>query len=140
MPFYEYECQSCKYYVEVMQKITDAPLKKCPSCGRMTLRKLVSAPAFRLKGGGWYETDFKSAQERKRNLAGAERESRGAERPAAPEAGATPPAAKAAESAPAAKPAAPSGAAAPARKPARRTAASRPKARAPKSAAKRRPR
>ena len=140
MPFYEYECQSCKYYVEVMQKITDAPLRKCPSCGRMTLRKLVSAPAFRLKGGGWYETDFKSAQESKRNLAGAEREPSGAERTVTPAAGVTPPAAKPAESAPAAKSAAPSGAAAPARKLARRAGASRPKTRDPKPAAKRRSR
>ncbi|HTY92530.1 MAG TPA: zinc ribbon domain-containing protein [Steroidobacteraceae bacterium] len=70
MPFYEYECASCKFYTEVMQKITDAPLKKCPSCGKGTLRKLVSAPVFRLKGGGWYETDFKSDKEAKRNLAG----------------------------------------------------------------------
>ena len=69
MPFYEYECASCKFYSEVMQKISDPPLRKCPSCGRSTLRKLVSAPNFRLKGGGWYETDFKSDQENKRNLA-----------------------------------------------------------------------
>ena len=69
MPFYEYECESCKFYTEVMQKITDAPLRKCPSCGKNTLKKLVSAPVFRLKGGGWYETDFKSDQETKRNLA-----------------------------------------------------------------------
>jgi putative FmdB family regulatory protein len=69
MPFYEYECASCKFYTEVMQKITDAPLRKCPSCGKSTLKKLVSAPVFRLKGGGWYETDFKSDQETKRNLA-----------------------------------------------------------------------
>lgn len=74
MPFYEYECRSCKYYVEVMQKITDAPLTKCPSCGKKTLTKLISAPVFRLKGGGWYETDFKTDKERQRNLAGAERE------------------------------------------------------------------
>ncbi len=74
MPFYEYECQSCKYYAEVLQKITDAPLRKCPSCGRQTLTKLISAPVFRLKGSGWYETDFKSDKEDKRNLAGAERE------------------------------------------------------------------
>src|SRR5262249_55246124 len=52
-----------------MQKISDPPLRKCPSCGRSTLKKLVSAPNFRLKGGGWYETDFKSDQESKRNLA-----------------------------------------------------------------------
>ncbi len=73
MPFYEYECQSCKFYTEVMQKISDPPLVKCPSCGKKTLLKLVSAPVFRLKGSGWYETDFKSDKEGKRNLA-AERE------------------------------------------------------------------
>lgn len=70
MPFYEYECASCKFYTEVMQKIGDTPLKKCPSCGKGTLKKLISAPVFRLKGGGWYETDFKSDKEGKRNLAG----------------------------------------------------------------------
>ena len=70
MPFYEYECASCKFYTEVMQKISDAPLKKCPSCGKGTLKKLISAPVFRLKGGGWYETDFKTDKEGKRNLAG----------------------------------------------------------------------
>jgi putative FmdB family regulatory protein len=69
MPFYEYECQSCKFYTEVLQKISDAPLVKCPSCGKNKLKKLVSAPVFRLKGGGWYETDFKSDKENKRNLA-----------------------------------------------------------------------
>jgi len=74
MPFYEYECSSCKFYTEVMQKISDAPLTKCPSCGRKALKKLVSAPVFRLKGAGWYETDFKSDKESKRNLAGAEKE------------------------------------------------------------------
>src|SRR3979490_2468428 len=74
MPFYEYECSNCKFYTEVMQKITDAPLTKCPSCGKKALKKLVSAPNFRLKGGGWYETDFKGDKENKRNLAGAEKE------------------------------------------------------------------
>jgi putative FmdB family regulatory protein len=74
MPFYEYECSHCRYYLEVMQKISDAPLKKCPSCGKNGLRKLMSAPVFRLKGSGWYETDFKSDQERKRNLAGSDKE------------------------------------------------------------------
>jgi putative FmdB family regulatory protein len=72
MPFYEYECAACRYYVEVLQKITDAPLKKCPSCGKQQLKRLISAPVFRLKGSGWYETDFKSDKENKRNLAGAE--------------------------------------------------------------------
>ncbi|MBV9914754.1 MAG: hypothetical protein JOZ93_19415 [Sinobacteraceae bacterium] len=74
MPFYEYECASCKFYTEVMQKISDAPLTKCPSCGKKALKKLVSAPNFRLKGAGWYETDFKSDQENKRNLAAADKE------------------------------------------------------------------
>ena len=69
MPFYEYECTHCKFYAEVMQKISEAPLKKCPSCGKNTMKKLISAPVFRLKGGGWYETDFKSDQDSKRNLA-----------------------------------------------------------------------
>jgi putative FmdB family regulatory protein len=72
MPFYEYECTNCKFYVEALQKISDPPMRKCPSCKKPTLKKLVSAPVFRLKGGGWYETDFKSDQEGKRNLAGGE--------------------------------------------------------------------
>ena len=74
MPIYEYECSQCRYYLEVMQKISDAKLRKCPSCGKNALQKLISAPVFRLKGSGWYETDFKSDQERKRNLAGAEKD------------------------------------------------------------------
>ena len=74
MPFYEYECPHCGYDEEVLQKITDKPLTKCPSCGKKGLRKLISAPVFRLKGSGWYETDFKSDKENKRNLHGAEKE------------------------------------------------------------------
>jgi putative FmdB family regulatory protein len=74
MPFYEYECQNCKFYMEVMQKVSDAPLTRCPSCGKRRLKKLVSAPVFRLKGSGWYETDFKSDKESKRNLLAAEKE------------------------------------------------------------------
>lgn len=68
MPFYEYECSACKFYVEALQKISDPPLRKCPSCGKETLQRLISAPVFRLKGSGWYETDFKSDKENKRNL------------------------------------------------------------------------
>ncbi|HTY48833.1 MAG TPA: zinc ribbon domain-containing protein, partial [Steroidobacteraceae bacterium] len=83
MPFYEYECSSCKYYVEVMQKITDAPLRKCPSCGKSALIKLISAPVFRLKGGGWYETDFKSDKEARRNLAGEDKPDSGEAKPGA---------------------------------------------------------
>ena len=67
MPFYEYECQNCKFYSELLQKISDPPLEKCPSCGKKTMKKLISAPVFRLKGAGWYETDFKSDNENKRS-------------------------------------------------------------------------
>ena len=74
MPFYEYECPACRYYLEVLQKISDKPLRKCPSCGKSGFKRLMSAPVFRLKGSGWYETDFKSDKEGKRNLAGAERD------------------------------------------------------------------
>src|ERR1700694_1974109 len=83
MPFYEYECESCKFYKEVMQKVSEAPLKKCPSCGKNALKKLVSAPVFRLKGAGWYETDFKSDKEPKRNLADKEPEPEKKPEPAA---------------------------------------------------------
>jgi putative FmdB family regulatory protein len=73
MPFYEYQCQACGAQVEVLQKITDAPLRKCPKCGKSRLVKLVSAPVFRLKGGGWYETDFKTDKDNKRNLVEADK-------------------------------------------------------------------
>jgi putative FmdB family regulatory protein len=74
MPFYEYQCPHCGYDEEVLQKITDKPLKKCPNCGKNGLKKLMSAPVFRLKGSGWYETDFKSDKDKQRNLAGADKE------------------------------------------------------------------
>src|ERR1700760_2365803 len=83
MPFYEYECSNCKFYTEVMQKISDTPLTKCPSCGKSALVKLVSAPNFRLKGGGWYETDFKGDKENKRNLAVGERDESSSSEPKA---------------------------------------------------------
>jgi putative FmdB family regulatory protein len=69
MPFYEYQCKSCGHDLEAMQKISDPPLKKCPNCGKSQLQRLMSAPVFRLKGGGWYETDFKGDQDNKKNLA-----------------------------------------------------------------------
>ena len=68
MPIYEYQCQNCAAEVEVLQKISDAPLSECPECGEPALRKKISAAAFRLKGGGWYETDFKTGD--KKNIAG----------------------------------------------------------------------
>ncbi len=59
MPIYEYQCDHCEHKMEAIQKISDAPLKDCPECKQETLRKLVSAAAFKLTGTGWYETDFK---------------------------------------------------------------------------------
>jgi putative FmdB family regulatory protein len=67
MPIYEYECEACGHSLDALQKMSDPPLAECPACGKPSLRKRVSAPQFRLKGGGWYETDFKSGK--KRNLA-----------------------------------------------------------------------
>lgn len=69
MPFYEYQCRNCGHELEAMQKFSDAPLKKCPHCGKSQLTRLMSAPVFRLKGGGWYETDFKGDKDKQRNLA-----------------------------------------------------------------------
>lgn len=70
MPIYEYQCQDCEHVFDVLQKMSDDPLTYCPECGEPKLRKLLSAPNFRLKGGGWYETDFKDKN--KRNLAGSD--------------------------------------------------------------------
>jgi putative FmdB family regulatory protein len=66
VPIYEYQCDACGERHEVMQKISDRPLRQCPSCMENGLRKLVSATAFRLKGSGWYETDFK--KDKKKNV------------------------------------------------------------------------
>jgi len=68
MPIYEYQCQSCSHELEKLQKLSDAPLSLCPQCGKDELRRKISAAGFRLKGGGWYETDFKKSG--KKNLAG----------------------------------------------------------------------
>jgi putative FmdB family regulatory protein len=69
MPFYEYQCKSCGHELEAMQKVSDPPMRKCPHCGKSQLQRLMSAPVFRLKGGGWYETDFKGDKDNQRNLA-----------------------------------------------------------------------
>ena len=68
MPIYEYRCTACGHELEAIQKISDAPLSECPACGEPSLTKLMSAPGFRLKGSGWYETDFKKGG-KQRNLA-----------------------------------------------------------------------
>ena len=60
MPIYEYKCDKCDHQFEILQKINDEPAKTCPQCNADRLRKLVSAAAFKLKGTGWYETDFKN--------------------------------------------------------------------------------
>jgi len=70
MPIYEYQCTECGFRKEILQKISDEPLKVCPQCGKPAMKKMVSAAAFRLKGGGWYETDFKSGDRKNVHDAG----------------------------------------------------------------------
>ena len=59
MPIYAYRCESCGFDKDVLQKMSDAPLTQCPSCGADTFRKQVTAAGFQLKGSGWYVTDFR---------------------------------------------------------------------------------
>ena len=59
MPIYAYKCESCGFAKDVLQKISDAPLSSCPSCGQSSFRKQLTAAGFQLKGSGWYVTDFK---------------------------------------------------------------------------------
>jgi putative FmdB family regulatory protein len=75
MPIYEYRCESCNHEMEAVQKISEEPLVTCPACATDTLKKIISAAGFRLKGGGWYETDFKSGK--KKNVAGGDSSSGG---------------------------------------------------------------
>jgi len=70
MPIYEYQCASCGHKLEALQKVSDVPLSLCPACQEEKLIKLISAASFRLKGGGWYETDFKDKN--RKQLADAE--------------------------------------------------------------------
>jgi putative FmdB family regulatory protein len=60
MPIYEYRCTECGFQKEALQKLSDAPLKDCPQCGKPALAKMVTAAGFQLKGSGWYVTDFKN--------------------------------------------------------------------------------
>lgn len=64
MPIYEYACTNCDHSLDALQKMSDDPLRECPECGEQTLKRLISAPRFRLKGEGWYETDFKKENQR----------------------------------------------------------------------------
>ncbi|MEJ2059147.1 MAG: zinc ribbon domain-containing protein [Gammaproteobacteria bacterium] len=75
MPIYEYGCTSCGHELEVIQKMSDAPLSDCPECGKPTLQKRISAAGFRLSGSGWYETDFKKGGQK--NLASKDGDSGG---------------------------------------------------------------
>ena len=73
MPIYEYQCQSCQHRLEKLQRINDEPLTDCPQCGEARLQRLVSAAAFRLKGAGWYETDFKKGDKKNLHDSGTEK-------------------------------------------------------------------
>ena len=64
MPIYEYKCERCDHQFEILQKISDKPASTCPACNADSLRKLISAAAFKLKGTGWYETDFKTGSKK----------------------------------------------------------------------------
>ena len=64
MPIYDYKCSKCEHEIEIIQKINDKPKEVCPKCKKKGLKKQISAPSFRLKGGGWYETDFKTGKKR----------------------------------------------------------------------------
>ena len=64
MPIYEYKCSKCEHQFEVIQRFSDNPVESCPECNEKSVKKLVSAPSFRLKGGGWYETDFKTGSKK----------------------------------------------------------------------------
>lgn len=70
MPIYEYQCDQCGHQFDALQKFSDAALEQCPECEKLALRKKISAPSFRLSGSGWYETDFKTDKDKKKNLAG----------------------------------------------------------------------
>jgi len=61
MPIYQYQCDQCDHELEALQKMSDAKLVDCPECDEPALRKKVTAAAFKLKGTGWYETDFKNS-------------------------------------------------------------------------------
>lgn len=77
MPIYEYECNACGETHEFIQKLSEGPKRKCPSCGKSRLRKLVSAAAFHLKGNGWYVTDFRDNDKKKKSDGGAEKAAEG---------------------------------------------------------------
>ena len=116
MPIYAFECAACGHTFDRLQKLSDADPTQCPECAQPQVRRQLTAPQFRLAGGGWYETDFKKDGDKKRNLAGdagagdKPKSGSGESTTASPAAKADAKPAKAAESKPAApaKPATPS--------------------------------
>jgi putative FmdB family regulatory protein len=98
MPIYEFECSGCGHRFDRLQKLSDTDPTVCPACDAPHLRRMVSAPSFRLAGSGWYETDFKKDGDKKRNLAGdgggsADAKAPSADKPVAPAAAPAVPAA-----------------------------------------------
>ena len=81
MPIYAFRCETCGHAFDRLQKLSDSDPRECPECGAQTVKRQVTAPAFRLAGSGWYETDFKSDKDTKRNLAGKDESSAPAEKP-----------------------------------------------------------
>lgn len=71
MPIYAFQCSACGHAFDRLQKLSDADPSLCPSCGAEAVSRQLTAPQFRLAGGGWYETDFKKDGDKKRNLADA---------------------------------------------------------------------
>lgn len=101
MPIYAFQCNACGHRFDELMRLSDPDPAACPACGAAQVQRQVTAPAFRLAGAGWYETDFKGDKDRKRNLAGNDAEAR----PAAGAATAESPAAPKAEAKAEAKPA-----------------------------------
>ncbi|MDZ4862039.1 MAG: zinc ribbon domain-containing protein [Gemmatimonadota bacterium] len=65
MPIFDYKCEACGHTFDVLQKVGEGPLRKCPECGKLKLKKQLAAPNFHLKGSGWYKTDFKDGPAKK---------------------------------------------------------------------------
>jgi putative FmdB family regulatory protein len=82
MPIYAFRCEACGHRFDRLQKLSDPDPDQCPECGKTAVKRQVTAPAFRLAGSGWYETDFKSDKDKKRNLAGSDAPQKKKEEPA----------------------------------------------------------
>ncbi|MGH8123658.1 MAG: FmdB family zinc ribbon protein [Rudaea sp.] len=94
MPIYEFECTACGTRFDRLQKLSDPDPANCPHCGASRVRRRLTAPAFRLSGSGWYETDFKKQGDKKRNLTGSDDAPKAAPDPAPKSDGVEKPAAR----------------------------------------------